>query len=153
MANAAVGQVTQSADEVRVEVSGAAALSGAARDVFDSAIKSYATELLNEASRRELAHRADSSTVPQFTTGQVAIAEQVVRSKGLAPPARSRWFIVAKALMYLLAVLIGVSSNLMVQSEPWFLTSTGWLVVFCVSGTAALCLTIVTEAIEFNKER
>lgn len=153
MANAAVGQATQSADQVRVEVSGAAALTGAARDVFDSAIKAYATELLNEASRRELAHRADTSTVPQFTTRQVAIAETVVRGKGLTPPRRSRWLIVAKVSMYVLAVAVGLSSNLMLQSQPWLLDSIGWVGVLCVSGTAALCLTIVTEVIEFNKER
>ncbi|MFE4835888.1 hypothetical protein ACFRAU_14565 [Arthrobacter sp. NPDC056691] len=153
MADAAAGQMTQSADHVQVEVGGSGALTGEARQVFDTAVKAYATELLNEASRRELEHRADSSTVPQFTSAQVAVAERVVRSRGLEAPRRSRWFIAGKIALYVFAVAVGISSNMMLQNKPWGLDVIGWVVVLCVSATAALAITIVTEVIEFNRGR
>lgn len=153
MADAAAGQAIQSADQVRVEVSGSVALAGEARQVFDAAVKAYATELLNEASRRELEHRADSSAVPQFTSAQVAVAERVVRNRGLEPPRRSRWFIAGKIALYVLAVAVGLSSNMMLQTAPLWFGMIGWVVVLCVSAMAALAITTVTEVIEFNKGR
>lgn len=153
MAGTAVGQIVQPGDEVRVEVAGASALTGPARDVFEDAVKSYATELLEEASRRELGYRSGTSTVPQYTTTHVGQAEDFVRNKGLTPPRRSRWFIVAKVVIYLLAALIGVSGNQMSQSQPWFIPPTAWLVTFFVALTAGLFLAIITEVIEFNKGR
>lgn len=153
MTGVTVGQGVHPGDEVRVAVDGASALTGVVRDIFEDAVKQYATELLNEASRREVADRGDSSPVIQYTTSQVAVAETVVRSKGVTPPRRSRWIIVAKVAIYLLAAVIGVGGNLMVQSEPWFLTSTGWLVTFTFAVTAGLFLVITTEITEFKKER
>ncbi|MGJ3192220.1 hypothetical protein [Paenarthrobacter sp. FR1] len=55
--------------------------------------------------------------------------------------------------MYIIAAVIGVSGNLMIQSEPWFLPSVGWLVTFFVAFTTGLFLAIITEYIEFNKGR
>ncbi|WP_026543509.1 hypothetical protein [Paenarthrobacter nicotinovorans] len=153
MADATAGQVTHTADQVQVEVAGSSALAGEARQVFNAAVSAYASELLNEASRRELEHRADTSEIPQFTSAQVAIAERVVRSRGLALPRRSRWFIAAKISLYVFAVAVGISSNMMLQTNPWGLDVIGWVVVLCVSATAALAITIVTEVIEFNRGR
>ncbi len=42
---------------------------------------------------------------------------------------------------------------MMLQTNPWGLDVIGWVVVLCVSATAALAITIVTEVIEFNRGR
>ncbi|SKB88403.1 hypothetical protein SAMN05660473_02849 [Arthrobacter sp. 49Tsu3.1M3] len=151
MASTHVGQANQS-DLVSVDVSGAAVLSGAAREVFDSAIKQYAVELLDEVSLYELQHRRNTSIVPQYTSAQVATAEVVIRNRGITVPGRSWWLVVGKVFIYILAIAIGVSSNLMIQSEPWLLPSAGWMAVFCLCVPSAVSVLVAIEVAE-HKER
>jgi hypothetical protein len=153
MTGATVGQTVQPGDEIRVDINGASALSGPARTTFEDAVKTYATQLLDEASRQEYGHRSGTSTVAQYTTSHVALAEAVVRNKGVPIKARSPLVFIVRVSIYIVTALIGVSSNLMLQSGPWLLPGVGWMAVFFAALVAGLFLIVITEVVEYKAGR
>jgi hypothetical protein len=145
-------QLGQVADALRIDVDGSGQLAGEARNIFELAVKRYAQDLLNEASLYEMTHRANSSSIPQYTSAHVVQAEGVVRTRGAAPRQKSGWLVVARVALYVLAIVVAVSSGNMAQTVSWMVGAEVWGVLFTASATLALCLTIAIEITD-HKER
>ena len=134
-----------SADGFSISVPGVEEVDGAAREVFDGAVRAYASDLLDEASRYEATHRSDTSAVIQYTSAHIASAEQVVRNRGFAPKSRAPSYYVIRALQWFLTAGGGVTGGLITSDPAW-----GYPCAVCF--TAALLMTVHLEHADY-KER
>jgi anti-sigma factor RsiW len=125
-------------NDVEITVEGASDLDTAARSVFRDAIARYAKDLLNEASHSEAARNRGSSPVIQYTTGDVAQAEPVVRNRGLPPARLSPIYFWERSAQWFLTAVAGLTGGLL---PTWF----GWGYFLAASGVGALLLTVHLE--------
>lgn len=145
-------QSSQVDNHLEVEVEGCGQLAGEARGAFEGAVSRYAQDLLNEASLYEMAHRANSSAIPQYTSAHVVQAEGVVRARGAVSRRMPKWPIFARVLLYVLAIVVAISSNNMGLTTAWLVGAEVWGIVFTASATFAVCLTLAIELSD-RKER
>jgi hypothetical protein len=109
-------------------------------------VQEYAERLLNEMSLAELAHRANSSDVVQYTTTLVDDAEQVIRKRGVLRKQLPNWYLPARILQWILTVLVGVTVALIPDGNSW-------AIAFAVSAVLALVMTIVVEVYEYLERK
>jgi hypothetical protein len=131
-------------DSISFNVGGVGEMNSEARALFESYVRTYAVDLIQETSRNEVAHRSDTSNVPQYTSANVFDANRVIRARGVIPPKTSRWYYVARAIHWPLTVVVGVAGSTFFAPTPLI----GYVATFAVTGTLGL---ILAFALEFKK--
>ena len=107
------------------------------RKTLVSLVEEFAVDVLEEASKVELAHRADSSQVPQYTTRHLVKAVSIVRDRGFTARQKPRWYLPAEIAQPILFLAAGACFGL--TYVGW-----GWLIpAFVCAFLAALGLTLV----------
>lgn len=135
-------------DDLLFSVPGLQVLPAAARETFDAAVQSYATQLFDEASRNETQYRSATSAVPQYTSIHISDAERVVRSRGAATRNRSKWWIVIRLLQYVAAFFVGQELSAAAAGQGW-----GHWVAFGVLLTAGISLTLLSEIVDYLERK
>lgn len=138
---------SMASDDVTVTVPGSADVEGAPRRTFEHAVRDYAIDVLDEASRREVAARGSSSTVVQYTSAYFESARIYVRDRGYVPKV-SRWYPWARLGVPIAFCFAGIAIPLIFAENAWV----GW--GFVAGGTlvAATILSIVLEFAPRRKE-
>jgi len=132
------------ADNVTVNIVGVSVLKGTAREVLNDALQSFGTDVLGEASYTERGRNRRYTDVIDYSAGDVGLAEQVVRNRGLPPEPRGTWYYVRRVTQWLTTLFAGICGGLL----P---TGWGWWIPLAVSGTAALLLTMDLERSDYEE--
>lgn len=122
---------------ISISVPSSHELGQAPLETLVSLVENFAVDVLEEASKEELAHRADSSQVPQYTTRHLAKAASIVRDRGFTSRQKPRWYLPTEIAQPILFLAAGACFGL--TSVGW-----GWLIpAFISTFLAALGLTMV----------
>ena len=106
-------------DEMSISVPSSGVLGTAPRKTFVTLIESFAVDVLEEASKEEFAHRAESSQLVQYTTRHFVQAASVVRSRGSSSRRKPRWYIGVEIAQPLLFLIAGASFGLLPSGWGW----------------------------------
>lgn len=136
----------QATDQLTVVVTGAAAVDGPARDTYERYVADFATILLQEASREEIALRRDTSPEIQYTSGNFANAREYMRAAEMVAPRIPGWLLAIRVVTPIISIFAGLFIQFAWSEDAW----PGWLFI---SGASLVALVVGLTALELYAAR